>query len=830
MGRILDEGRRLVDFRQPERGGTCDVDEDAARAIDGAGFEQGRCHGRLGGLAGTVLAGALACGHDGVAHAGHGGLHVGEVAVDDAGNGNDVGDALDALAKDVVGDAEALEEACVLGDSEELLVGDDDDGVDSLEEFLEPTLGLHHAALALKAEGAGDDCDGERAHFTGERGDDRSCACACAAAEAGGDEHHVCALERFDDLVGVFEGRAPAYVRISAGAETAGELDAELELHRSHGALKSLHVRVGRDELYALNVGRDHAIDGVVAAAADTNHLDARAARHVVVIVDSQIFVGHHRGLYSCWFKRRVRMGNSDRHSRSCIGSILACEAVGAPVQNLYCRTRCSSLGSPCGFGVTRAGSHTLLARWKTADEASWMQINSQVVKSTIVAGLGGLLFGFDTVVVSGTTAALTDLYHLTPTLLGVTVASALVGTVFGAMFAGIPGQRIGRRDSLRWMAVLYIVSAIGCAFAWDWNSLIVFRVLGGIGIGGSSVLGPMYISELAPTQWRGRLVGFFQVNIVVGILIAYVSNYLLDRANLGAAEWRWQLGVAAIPALLFFVMLFTIPRSPRWLVMVDRASESLAVLQQLGEPDPRRRLERIQADIAEERSAAAVPLFTRRHTIGIFVAITVGAFVQLSGINAILYYLNDIFKLSGASSVSSYQQSIAVGATNLVATLAAMSLIDRIGRKKLLVTGTVGLMLCLLVVGYIFQTNTHQGWLLALLMIYIACFAVSQGAVVWVYISEVFPTAVRAKGQALGSSSHWIFNAVISYAFPVMSRTSRSLPFYFFAAMMALDLILVTQFYPGDEQCFAGGYAASSGWIIFDPPRGDPGTGYGFA
>jgi len=425
------------------------------------------------------------------------------------------------------------------------------------------------------------------------------------------------------------------------------------------------------------------------------------------------------------------------------------------------------------------------------------MQINSQVAKSTVVAGLGGLLFGFDTVVVSGTTDALTKLYNLTPTLLGITVASALVGTVFGAVFAGVPGQRLGRRDSLRWMAVLYIVSAIGCAFAWNWSSLIVFRVIGGIGIGGSSVLGPMYISELAPTQWRGRLVGFFQVNIVVGILIAYVSNYLLDRAGLGANEWRWQLGVAAIPAILFLVMLFAIPRSPRWLTMVGRREEALSVLTQLGEPSPEGRLARIQADIDEERSAQSVPLFTKRHSMGIFVAFTVGMFVQLTGINAILYYLNDIFRYAGASSVSGYQQSIAVGATNLVSTLIAMTLIDKIGRKKLLVGGTLGLTVCLLLVGRIFQTQQHLKLLLPLLMIYIACFAISQGAVVWVYISEVFPTAVRAKGQALGSSSHWIFNAIISYLFPVMSRTSTSLPFYFFAAMMILDLILVTQFYP---------------------------------
>ena len=425
------------------------------------------------------------------------------------------------------------------------------------------------------------------------------------------------------------------------------------------------------------------------------------------------------------------------------------------------------------------------------------MQINAQVMKSTVVAGLGGLLFGFDTVVISGTTEALTNLYHLTPKLLGVTVASALVGTVVGSMTAGVPGQRFGRRDSLRIMAVLYIVSAIGCAFAWNWSSLIFFRVLGGIGIGGSSVLGPMYISELAPTKWRGRLVGFFQVNIVVGILIAYISNYLLDRMNLGANEWRWQLGVAGIPAVFFLLTLFTIPRSPRWLAMVARFDEALRVLTLLGDPDPEGRLARIRSDIDEERSTTGVPLFSQRHSLGIFVAITVGAFVQLTGINAILYYLNDIFRLSGASSVSSYGQSIGVGAANLISTMIAMSLIDKIGRKKLLIGGTIGLVFCLTAVGGIFYTNTHQNYLLALLMLYIACFAISQGAVVWVYISEVFPTAVRAKGQALGSSSHWVFNAIISYAFPLMQRKSTSFPFFFFAAMMVVDLVLVTGFYP---------------------------------
>src|SRR5580693_8273311 len=207
------------------------------------------------------------------------------------------------------------------------------------------------------------------------------------------------------------------------------------------------------------------------------------------------------------------------------------------------------------------------------------MTINFHVVKSTVVGALGGLLFGFDTAVISGTTNALTQVYHLSPALLGVTVSSALVGTVVGAMSAGIPGQKYGRRDSLRVMAVFYVISALGCAFAWSWPALIFFRFIGGLGIGGSSVLGPMYIAEIAPPKWRGRLVGSFQVNIVVGILLAYLSNFLIGRLQLGATEWRWQLGISALPALFFLIALFGIPRSPRWLVMQSKLTEALHVL-----------------------------------------------------------------------------------------------------------------------------------------------------------------------------------------------------------------------------------------------------------
>jgi sugar porter (SP) family MFS transporter len=425
------------------------------------------------------------------------------------------------------------------------------------------------------------------------------------------------------------------------------------------------------------------------------------------------------------------------------------------------------------------------------------MSINSHVVKSTIVGALGGLLFGFDTAVISGTTSALTQVYHLTPALLGITVSSALAGTVIGAMSAGIPGQKYGRRDSLRVMAIFYVLSAIGCAFAWSWPALIFFRFLGGLGIGGSSVLGPMYIAEIAPPDWRGRLVGFFQVNIVVGILLAYVSNAIIGSRHLGALEWRWMFGVSAIPAVLFLITLFVIPRSPRWLVTQSSLHEALSVLKLTGVPQAQEELDEIVASVHLERAGTPDPLFSRQYFKPIVIAFTVGMFSQLSGINAVLYYLNDIFTLAGATKVSGNLQAIAVGATNLVFTLLAMSVIDKFGRKKLLLIGTVGLGICLSLIAYVFYTHTHLDWLVWLLMAFIASFAMSQGAVLWVYISEVFPNRVRSKGQALGSSSHWVWNVLISLLFPIMAKSSGAYPFMFFAAMMAVDFVLVLFYYP---------------------------------
>jgi len=425
------------------------------------------------------------------------------------------------------------------------------------------------------------------------------------------------------------------------------------------------------------------------------------------------------------------------------------------------------------------------------------MKLNACLAKSTAVAALGGLLFGFDTAVIAGTTAALTQTYELSPALLGVTVASALWGTILGAMLAGLLGERYGRRDSLRSMAILYLASALGCAVAWNWYALGVFRFIGGLGIGGSSVLGPMYIAEIAPAKTRGRLVGFFQFNVVFGILLAYFSDYCIGLIHLGASEWRWELGVAAIPAALFFLMLFAIPRSPRWLVKKGRVAEAGYVLQMTGEENFEQELQEIVESVHLERKQAEERLFSRKYAWPIFLAVSIGMFNQLSGINAILYYLNDIFTRAGFSKLSGNIQAVAVGATNLVFTMIAMSVIDRIGRKTLLLIGSVGTAACLAGVSIIFFTARHENLLVWLLVGYIAFFGFSQGAVIWVYISEVFPNTVRAKGQSLGSFSHWFMNALISGIFPMMAASSGAYPFVFFSLMMVLQFFVVLFVYP---------------------------------
>ncbi len=423
--------------------------------------------------------------------------------------------------------------------------------------------------------------------------------------------------------------------------------------------------------------------------------------------------------------------------------------------------------------------------------------MNRYLIKATIVGALGGLLFGFDTAVIAGTTEQLTSIFHLTPFTLGMTVFIGLAGTVIGAMGSGVLGQRIGGREALRIMAILYTVSAIGSAFAWNWDALLVARFIGGLGIGGSSVLGPVYIAELAPAKWRGRMVGLFQINIVVGILLAYFSNYIITLLKLGAAQWRWEFGVAIIPSIVFLILLYGIPRSSRWLVTTNQTLEAREVLELMGSPNSEAELQEIIASIHLDQGAAEEPLFNGRYNKPLFLAVTIGLFNQLSGINAILYYSNYIFASAGFSANSAALQTVGIGFVNLLATLLGMSLIDKLGRKTLLLIGALGMAAALGGVAGVFYTHAHQGLLVWLLILFIIFFAISQGSVIWVYIAEVFPSRVRSKGQSVGSSSHWIMNAIIAGTFPLIAARSQSLPFVFFAAMMLLQFFVVIAAYP---------------------------------
>ncbi len=411
---------------------------------------------------------------------------------------------------------------------------------------------------------------------------------------------------------------------------------------------------------------------------------------------------------------------------------------------------------------------------------------------------LGGLLFGFDTVVISGAIDALVRLYGLSPQAKGFTVAIGLVGTVVGALGAGQVGQRLGSRETLRITALLYVASAFGCALAWNWPAFMTFRFIGGLGIGASSVLGPVYIAELAPAKWRGRLVATFQFNVVFGIMLAYISNYLFRTMHLGAAEWRWQVGVAAAPAIVFLALLFGIPRSPRWLVSRNQIDEALDVLKSMGDPNPEEELASIQGALAQEHAKAHERVFQWKYRYPLFLAISIGAFNQLAGINAILYYLNNIFAAAGFSQISSDEQAIVIGTTNFLFTIVGMSLIDKLGRKTLLLIGAAGCASCLSGVAWVFATRSHPGALLWLLVGFIAFFSVSQGAVIWVYIGEICPTSVRAKGQGVGSASHWFMNAIIAQLFPVVvNMMSTATPFVFFALATVVQFVVVLFIYP---------------------------------
>lgn len=428
-------------------------------------------------------------------------------------------------------------------------------------------------------------------------------------------------------------------------------------------------------------------------------------------------------------------------------------------------------------------------------------RINATLLFATLIAAIGGLLFGFDTIVISGCQTELKALFRLDSFQQGFMTASAIIGTVIGALSAARPGDRYGRRDSLKVAGALYFICALGCALAWGFWPLIVFRIVGGIAVGASSVLGPLYLAEISPASWRGRLVAFFQFNIVLGVLLAFVSNFGLGRLGLGETEWRWKLGVQALPAAVFFILLFFIPRSPRWLMMKGKEVEATSVLHRLGTLNVRAQIDAIRESLHQEIRGKVAPLFCRAHAKPIFLAVTVAMFNQLDGINALMYYLNPIFSMAGFTKVSGDMQSVVVGIANLLATMAGMVIIDRGGRKPLLMWGAVGTGVTLAGIAWVFNGTAHHGLLLWLLVGYIICHAFGQGAVIWVYISEVFPNNVRAKGQTLGSSTHWFMAMIISWTFPIFAKDAgqphAGLPFMFFALMMIVQLAVVWWFYP---------------------------------
>ena len=418
---------------------------------------------------------------------------------------------------------------------------------------------------------------------------------------------------------------------------------------------------------------------------------------------------------------------------------------------------------------------------------------------SAIVAALGSLLFGFDTAVISGTTEALRQVFTLSDNLLGFTVSSALIGTMFGSLLVGRPADWYGRRPVLAMLAVLFVISALGCALAWNWYALLFFRWLGGVAVGGASVVCPMYITEIAPARRRGLLVAVSQLNIVVGVLAAYLSNYLVSRV-MGAdhpTTWRWMFGIMTAPAVAFLLTVLMIPESPRWLIKKGRRQQAEAVLVRFGHESPGQEAGEIQESLKAEMSGAHQRLFQRKYLKPLLLACMIGAFNQLDGINAVIYYTADIFRMAGASKADSLMQSVIIGVINLAITIIAMALIDRVGRKALLLIGSVTFVMSHVLAAWVFATHA-QGWIVMAAMIgIVGSHAYSQGAVVWVVINELLPNAVRASGSAVACFVIWVLCAGVSWSFPVVAAKSGAYAFGFFAAMMVLQFVVVSKFLP---------------------------------
>jgi sugar porter (SP) family MFS transporter len=424
--------------------------------------------------------------------------------------------------------------------------------------------------------------------------------------------------------------------------------------------------------------------------------------------------------------------------------------------------------------------------------------MNGRVFFWSLTSALAGFLFGFDTVVISGAEKTIQALWGLSPGMHGIAMGSALYGTVVGSLIGGWPADRFGRKATLLWIGVLYFVGAVGSGLAPNVTVFIIARVIGGLGIGISTVVAPTYISEIAPPRHRGRLAGMFQFNIVFGILIAFVSNAAL--AGIGENAWRWMLGVAAFPSLLYAVFCFGLPESPRWLLSRKGDREAgLQVLQRI-EPEASRAEIAAEADAIIASSTEQVSsghFWTKRLQKPILLAILIAFFNQMSGINAILYFAPRIFELTGLAAKAALLQSIGIGVTNLVFTFVGLWLIDRLGRRTLLYVGSFGYIASLAMVAWAFFTQ-HFSIVPVCIFAFIAAHAIGQGAVIWVFISEIFPNRHRAEGQTLGSFTHWIFAAALTTFFPRMvAAFPPGYVFSFFTGMMVLQLIWVKTMVP---------------------------------
>lgn len=417
----------------------------------------------------------------------------------------------------------------------------------------------------------------------------------------------------------------------------------------------------------------------------------------------------------------------------------------------------------------------------------------------SMVVALGGFLFGFDTAVISGAEKSIQQFWQLSVFEHGLTISIALIGTVIGSMLGSRPSDRFGRKNTLYFVAIAYLLSSLGTALADNWYVFLLFRFMGGLGVGTSSVTAPIYISEVSPADRRGRLVGLFQFNVVLGILISYLSNYLISQV--GETSWRWMLGVQAFPSLIFLVLIRFIPESPRWLILKKKKlDEALEILRKINPLNCEAELTAIQnSNLDSVGNTKRDNLFSGKYKTPIVLAVLFAFFNQVSGINAIIYYAPRIFEMAGLGAHSSLLSTVGIGMINFIFTLLAINIIDRVGRRLLMLIGSLGLIVSLLLVAFTFYSGHFNGFAIPVyMMLFIAFFAFSQGAVIWVFISEIFPNQVRAKGQTLGSSTHWIMAAVIAFSFPYFAETlGGATTFFFFASMMVLQLIFVWKWMP---------------------------------